>query len=80
MNMHTCFSHLMLCAQLLDAWKASSGEYNGYKFFATLAGLPVGPARLPNLPVESDPPTEKALRESFASFCAGDGKGLRMCA
>jgi N-acetylneuraminate lyase len=66
--------------KLLDAWRVTGPDYNGFKYFGELAGLPLGDARLPNLPISADRATKEALAASFTSFCAStDGKGLRIC-
>ncbi len=65
--------------ELINAWKAGiRPDVNGFKYMANLAGVPVGDARLPSLPL--DPASKKALHAAFRSFCAHGGKGLRMCA
>lgn len=64
---------------LIDAWKAPA-DVNGAKFFMTLAGVPVGDARLPNLPVTAAAP---ALGDAFDTFCASPSPympAMRMCA
>ena len=64
---------------LIQAWQGgASPEHYGFKYFATLAGMDVGDARLPKLPMDGD--SAKGLRSAFAAFCGGDGKGLKMCA
>lgn len=75
---------------LISAWSGATppGGYNGAKFYMTLAGVPVGDARLPSLPLAADAKT--ALRASFETFCKGDVQhvggsptavaSLRMCA
>ena len=70
-----------LALELIDAWqKPSPAGVNANKFFMNVAGVPVGGARLPSVPL--DTPTAKALRASFADFCAGPAAkaNLQMCA
>lgn len=51
---------------------------NGNKGFMNLAGVPVGPARLPSLPMSTA--GAGALKAAHEGFCAtADGKGLKMC-
>ena len=65
---------------LIQKWQdAASPATNGFKYFATLAGQPVGDARLPKLPIVDG--MAKELRDAFDAFCASEqgGKGLYMC-
>lgn len=64
---------------LIGAWQAASPPgVNGAKVFMNLAGVEVGPARLPSLPVSSD--VEGALKSSLSSFCAENAAlGLKVC-
>ena len=61
---------------LIDAWQTAAPGYNGFKFFATLAGLDVGEARLPNLPIDSA--QSAVLKQAFDGFCANNKK-MKMC-
>jgi N-acetylneuraminate lyase len=65
--------------ELIHSWlDASPTGVNGAKYFMNLAGVPVGEARLPNIPV--DAPAGKALDAAHAQFCAaGENRKLRMC-
>lgn len=66
---------------LLDAWQVPLGSkgHDGFKFFAQLAGIKVGEARLPTLPLDHG--QQKVLADSFRAFCASEsGIGLKMCA
>lgn len=63
---------------LIGAWQVARPGVNGNKYFMDLAGVPVGDARLPSLPVADD---AAALRAAFRAFCAKhEAAGLRMCA
>jgi N-acetylneuraminate lyase len=72
--------------ELIEAWHSSTpaGGYNGAKYFMNLAGVPVGDARLPYLPLGAD--GKSALKGAFDAFCAQHGAGglaatpLKMCA
>jgi Dihydrodipicolinate synthase/N-acetylneuraminate lyase len=56
--------------KLVHAWKDAAPEgVNGAKFFMNAAGVPVGGARLPSLPVDDAATT--ALNAAFRSFCKG---------
>lgn len=59
----------LLGLDLVHAWMdAAPAGTNGYKYFGVLAGLPVGPPRLPQLPMPEDGATD--LKTSFTAFCA----------
>jgi len=63
---------------LIDAWKNPAPVgVNGAKYYMNLAGIPVGDARLPSLPVPSD--AAKELRDALAAFCAHDDLSLKIC-
>ena len=56
--------------KLVHAWlDAAPTGVNGAKAFANYAGLPVGSARLPSLPLNDA--AASALKAAFATFCAG---------
>jgi len=64
---------------LISAWDVAPPGGNGNKFFMNEAGVPVGDARLPSVPLADADKT--TLRASFAHFCATDGgKRLKLCA
>lgn len=77
--------------ELVHAWlDAAPAGVNGAKAFQNMAGVPVGDARLPSLPIGDG---AAALSSAFKAFCSGnaavtvetDGKGavsapaLKMC-
>ena len=56
---------------LISAWQNHSPPAGlGHKRFMNLAGVPVGDARLPFLPL--DEPSTRALQQGFQRFCAED--------
>ena len=70
---------------LIAAWgaPATPPARNGGKYFMNLAGVPVGDARLPSLPLDDD--GKAALKAAFDAFCQAGGPqpiplSLRMCA
>lgn len=69
----------MRALRSIDAWqRATPKGMNGNKGFMNLAGVPVGPARLPSLPMSTA--GAGALKAAHEGFCAtADGKGLKMC-
>lgn len=64
---------------LIHSWsKASPEGTNGAKFFMNLAGVPVGEARLPSLPIDAD--GANALKKAHDEFCqAALNNHLKMC-
>eukprot|EP00939_MAST-03C_sp_MAST-3C-sp1_P002983 g2983.t1 len=52
---------------LIGAWQVAPTGVNGGKVFMNLAGVGVGPARLPSLPVDES--TTKALHDSLCRYC-----------
>ena len=65
--------------ELISAWQGSVGVgMNGNKALMNLAGVPVGPGRLPSLPV--DDKTISTLKSSLESFCKSHADlKLRAC-
>lgn len=74
-------SEQMRAVNMIHAWsKASPAGVNGAKYFMNLAGVPVGDARLPAIPIDSD--GEAALSKAFTEVCAkplGGASPLHMC-
>ena len=64
--------------ELIQAYSSSTpaGGYNGVKYFMNLAGVPVGDARLPSLPLTDD--GKAALHDAFEAFCAKEGAATSM--
>mmetsp|Transcript_28154 Transcript_28154/g.51744 ORF Transcript_28154/g.51744 Transcript_28154/m.51744 type:complete len:355 (-) Transcript_28154:46-1110(-) len=64
---------------LVNSWlKAQPEGTNGGKFFMNLAGVPVGEARLPSLPLDDE--GAKILKKAHDDFCASSlNKNLKMC-
>ena len=65
---------------VISAWQGAVGVgMNGNKALMNLAGVPVGPGRLPSLPV--DDKTVSTLKSSLESFCKSHADlKLRACA
>eukprot|EP00940_MAST-03C_sp_MAST-3C-sp2_P002731 g2731.t1 len=53
---------------LIAAWQVAPTGVNGGKVFMNLAGVGVGPARLPSLPVDAD--TKSSLLNSLCTYCS----------
>uniref|UniRef100_A0A7S0IVN9 N-acetylneuraminate lyase n=1 Tax=Calcidiscus leptoporus TaxID=127549 RepID=A0A7S0IVN9_9EUKA len=69
-----------LAVQLVDAWHDNSPTgVNGAKYLMNLAGVPVGDARLPSLPVASAAAKLRAARDHFCRGTAASQE-LMLCA
>ena len=65
--------------ELIASWQIAPAGMNGGKAFMNMAGVPVGPARLPSIPIDST--SEKSLELSLQSFCSAyDHLSLKVCA
>jgi len=64
---------------LVHSWSDAAPEgTNGAKFFMNLAGVPVGEARLPSLPIDTD--GAEALKKGHDEFCKATlNNHLKMC-
>ena len=85
---HEIRSLQLRALDLISAWSDATppGGYNGCKYYMNLAGVPVGAARLPSLPLHAE--AKEALHTSFEAFCKASKRStplpsasaLRMCA
>ena len=74
----------MEAVTLIQAWQgASPAGANGNKYFMNLAGVPVGPGRLPSKPIGDD--AKAGLKKALTTFCTtenptGATGALKICA
>lgn len=67
----------MTAVNLISTWGVAPAGMNGNKYFMNLAGVPVGDARLPSIPLDSN--AKQTLSEAFHQFCSGEGSSFYMC-